>query len=94
MFVVFACSGAAQAQVINWQDHKINPASFWNVANEIAFARKVEEATGEKLKINVFPAGSSGFKDKEALDAVSENLLRSLRRAAAQVVAGKLGGGL
>jgi TRAP-type C4-dicarboxylate transport system substrate-binding protein len=71
----FASSGAAQAQVINWQDHKINPAGFWLTANEIAFVKKVEEATGGKLKINVFPAGSSGYKDKEVLDAVSENLL-------------------
>ena len=72
-----ACSfGGAQAQTINWQNHKINPAGFWLTANEVAFAKKVEENTGGKLKINVFPAGASGFKDKEALDAVSENLLQ------------------
>ncbi len=72
----FAFAGAVQAQVINWQDHKINPAGFWLTANEVAFVKKVEDATGGKLKINVFPAGASGFKDKEVLDAVSENLLQ------------------
>jgi TRAP-type C4-dicarboxylate transport system substrate-binding protein len=76
VLATFTCGGSVHAQVINWQDHKINPAGFWLTGNEIAFAKKVEEATGGKLKINVFPAGSSGFKDKEALDAVSENLLQ------------------
>lgn len=68
--------GGARAQTVNWQAHSINPAGFWLTANEIAFAKRVEEATGGKLKINVFPAGASGFKDKEALDALSENLLQ------------------
>jgi TRAP-type transport system periplasmic protein len=66
---------AAQAQVINWQNQKANPAGFWNVANEIAFVKKVEEATGGRFKINVFPANSAGFTDKQVLDAVSENLI-------------------
>jgi TRAP-type C4-dicarboxylate transport system substrate-binding protein len=87
--VLVAClhSGGAQAQVINWQDHKANPAGFWSTANEIAFAKKVEEATGGKLKISVFPAGSAGFQDKQVLDAVSENLLPM-----AEVYGGHAGG--
>lgn len=72
--VVFADGG--QAQAINWQDHKINPAGFWLTANEINFAKQVEDATNGRLKIRVFPAGSSGYKGNEALDAVSENLLQ------------------
>jgi len=71
----FAWVGAAQAQVINWQDHKILPAGFWSAANEIAFAKKVEEATGGKLKIMVLPGGSAGFAEKQVLDALSDNLL-------------------
>lgn len=73
--LALAYASAAQAQTITWQDHKINPAGFWLTANEIAFAKQVEEATGGRFKINVFPAGSSGFRDKQVLDAVSENLL-------------------
>ena len=73
--VAFVCNGTAQAQVTNWQYHSLNPAGFWLTANEIAFAKKVEGATGGKLKINVFPASSAGFKDNEILDVVSENLL-------------------
>lgn len=74
--VLFVFSGIAQAQVTNWQGHTINPAGFWLTANQIAFAKKVEDATGGKLKINVFPAGSSGFKGAEVLDSASENLLQ------------------
>lgn len=72
--VAFAGTGA-QAQTINWQNHKALPAGFWSAANEIAFAKKVEDATGGRLKITVFPAGSAGFKDRQVLDALSENLL-------------------
>jgi TRAP-type C4-dicarboxylate transport system substrate-binding protein len=68
--------GTAHAQVINWQDHKINPAGFWLTANEANWAKGVDEATKGRLKIRVFPAGSSGFKGGEALDAASENLLQ------------------
>ena len=68
--------GAATAQTINWQDHKINPKGFFVTANEVLFAERVEKATGGRLKINVFPTGSSGFHGAEALDAVSENLLQ------------------
>jgi TRAP-type C4-dicarboxylate transport system substrate-binding protein len=75
VFAALAWTGSAQAQVINWQDHKMNPAGFWNVANEIAFAKKVEEATGGRFKINIFPAASAGFQDKQVLDALSDNLL-------------------
>jgi TRAP-type C4-dicarboxylate transport system substrate-binding protein len=70
-----ALAFTAEAQVINWQDHKALPAGFWSAANEIAFAKKVEEATGGKLKITVFPAFSAGYQDKQVLDAISENLL-------------------
>lgn len=73
---LLAGTGTGHAQAINWQDHKINPAGFWTTANEIAFAKKVEEATGGRLKIHVFPAGSSGYKGGQVLDAVSENLLQ------------------
>jgi TRAP-type transport system periplasmic protein len=71
----FVFAVGAQAQTITWQDHKVLPAGFWSVANEIAFVKKVEEATGGKLKITVFPGGSAGFKDRQVLDALSENLL-------------------
>lgn len=65
----------ARAQEVTWQDHKINPAGLWIVANEIKFAEELEKQTDGRFKINVFPAGSSGFKGNEVLDAISENLL-------------------
>jgi len=74
--VAFVCNGTAQAQVTNWQNHGPLPAGFWLTANQIALAKKVEDATGGKLKINVYPGSSAGFKDQEILDAVSENLLQ------------------
>ena len=69
-------NGTAHAQITNWQDHSNTPAGYWVTANQIANAKRVEAATGGKLKINVLPAGSSGYKDSQVLDAVSENLLQ------------------
>jgi TRAP-type C4-dicarboxylate transport system substrate-binding protein len=68
--------GMARAQTITWQNHQINPAAFWAVANEIAWAKKVAQATGDRLQIRVFPAGSAGFQGSEILDAISDNLLQ------------------
>lgn len=68
--------GAAAAQTVTWQDHKVNPKGFWLTANEFTFAENLAKATDGKFKINVFPGGSAGFQGVEALDAVSENLLQ------------------
>ena len=61
-----ALGGVARAQVITWQNNQINPAGFWAVANETVWAKKVAEATGGRLQIRVFPAGSAGFQGAES----------------------------
>ncbi|MHA1564742.1 MAG: TRAP transporter substrate-binding protein [Alphaproteobacteria bacterium] len=69
-------SGAVQAETINWQDHRVTPKAFWVTGNEVIWAKEVEKATKGRLKIAVYPSGSSGFKGPAALDAVSENLVQ------------------
>jgi TRAP-type C4-dicarboxylate transport system substrate-binding protein len=68
-------SNSANAQTISWQDHRINAATFWGVANAITASKKIADETQGKLQIRVFPASSSGFKPNESLDAISQNLL-------------------
>ncbi len=71
-----AALGAAKASAeTNWQFHSPDSARFWLVGVMENFAENVGTSTGGELNVTVFPAGSSGFKGDQALDAVAENLL-------------------
>jgi hypothetical protein len=38
-------SNSANAQTISWQDHRINAATFWGVANAITASKKIADET-------------------------------------------------
>lgn len=74
--VALAFAGMARAETVNWQYHTINSIKLWLTANQDAMAKSLNEASGNRVNITVFPAGASGFKGGEVLDAVSDNLLQ------------------
>ena len=76
LIAIGAYAGAARADTANWQYHTINSIKFWLTANQDAMAKAINEASGNRVNITVFPAGASGFKGGEVLDAVSDNLLQ------------------
>lgn len=76
-----AAAPAAMAQTpVNWTLGDVDSASHWGPKSAQALSENVAKATGNRVKITVYPTESL-FKGKDSLDAVSRNLTQIYRVA-------------
>ncbi|MBE0626466.1 MAG: TRAP transporter substrate-binding protein [Burkholderiales bacterium] len=77
---LFAAPAAMAQATVNWTLGDVDSPSHWGPKSAQGFAENVAKASGNHLKITVYPTESL-YKGKDSLDAVSRNLTQIYRVA-------------